>query len=248
MVNRRIIALLLLSAVLLSVACALAMAETTAEISQEPEKTEIEERAEAAIGHFTDDPDAIERAAGSVVKLEVYDAQDNKIGTGSGFCAFDSFVLITAAHVIVNMDHIIATCDDGACFRLEAAVGGDEDSDTAWFRLPEGMELIPLSVSSETPRRGEKILAIGSQFGIVNLVTLGNIAGVWKSQGVDWLLFTAPVSSGSSGGPILNNNGEVVGVVSGTYDKGQNLNVATPIDRIQAILSPEIRMGVAENE
>lgn len=238
----------LLIAFLFLSACTSKAVETKTEISTEPESAQTAEPDAIAKGCFTDDPDAIERAAGSVVKLEVYDAQNQKIGTGSGFCAFDSSVLITAAHVIVNMDHMIVTCDNGESFRLEAATDGDEDSDVAWFRLPEGTELIPLPVSSEMPRRGERILAIGSQFGIVNLVTTGNIAGVWESQGIGWLLFTAPVSSGSSGGPILNDNGEVVGVVSSTYDKGQNLNVAAPIEEIQNILSTDNGMEVTGNE
>ena len=248
MINRRFAAAPLLMACLLLSACASASVETAAGALPEPETARIADPAETVNGRFTDDPDAIERAAGSVVKLEVYDAQDQKIGTGSGFCAFDPSVLITAAHVIVNMDHMIVTCDNGESFRLEAATDGDEDSDAAWFRLPEGTELIPLPVSSETPRRGERILAIGSQFGVVNLVTTGNIAGVWESQGIGWLLFTAPVSSGSSGGPILNDNGEVVGVVSSTYDKGQNLNVATPIGEIQNIFSTDNGMEVTGNE
>lgn len=246
MIRRRLSAVPLLLAFLLLSGCA--RAEAAESPPRETGPAQIADPVETANGRFTDDPDAMERAAASVVKLEVYDAQDQKIGTGSGFCAFDPSVLITAAHVIVNMDHAIATCDNGESFRLEAAADGDEDSDAAWFRLPEGSELIPLPVSSETPRRGERILAIGSQFGVVNLVTLGNIAGVWESQGIGWLLFTAPVSSGSSGGPILNDNGEVVGVVSSTYDKGQNLNVATPIEEIQNILSTDNGMEVTENE
>ena len=247
MINRRFAAAPLLMACLLLGGCA--RAEAAAESPpRASEQARFADPVETVSGRFTDDPDAIERAAASVVRLEVYDAQDQKIGTGSGFCAFDPSVLITAAHVIVNMDHAIATCDNGESFRLEGAIDGDADSDVALLRLPEGTELDPLPVFTETPRRGERVLTIGSQFGLVNLVAVGNIAGAWETQGTSWLLFTAPVSSGSSGGPILNDNGEVVGVVSSTYDKGQNLNLAAPIEKTEEILATENGMEVTENE
>ena len=77
--------------------------------------------------------------------------------------------------------------------------------------------------------RGEKVAAIGSQFGIVNLITLGNVCGSFEMTDATWILFTAPVSSGNSGGPVLNDQGKVIGITAGAYDKGQNMNLAAPI-------------------
>lgn len=209
-----------------------------------------EERAagesETGVKAFTDDPRAIEVVAGSVVKVEVYGDHDQKIGTGSGFCAFDPAVLVTAAHVIVNMDHAIVTCDNGEAFRVEKAVDGEKESDVAIFQLPEEVKLSPLPVSINAPLRGEKIVAIGSQFSVLNLVTLGNMAGTWNSKEIDWLLFTAPVSAGSSGGPILNDRGEVIGIISSTYDKGQNLNLASPISEAKEIYDLIYKEGELE--
>lgn len=184
---------------------------------------------------FSEDPASMERAAQSVVKLEVYDEQNKRIGTGTGFCCFDPSLLVTAAHVIVNMDHMIATCDNGDLIRIDRCIGGNENSDIALCALPDGVRLTPLSVSDAEPLRGEKTVAIGSQFGVANLITLGNICGRWEAGGVRWLLFTAPVSGGCSGGPLLNNDGFVIGMITATYDDGQNLNVATPISEAESI-------------
>ena len=83
---------------------------------------------------------------------------------------------------------------------------------------------------------GEDVLVISSQFGLTNLVSKGTLCGFWDTDITDWILFSAPVSGGSSGGPLLNEAGEVVGIVTGTYEKGQNLNLAAPIDKALALM------------
>ena len=179
-------------------------------------------RAEAA-------PD-VDRLAQSVVRLEAFDARGERLGTGSGFALGDPAVLVTAAHVIENMATMTAWRDDGTAFRVDGALDADRDADVALCPLPEDAGLTPLAAAGEAPRRGADVLVISSQFGLTNLVSKGTLCGRWNSGEADWLLFTAPVSGGSSGGPVFNEAGEVVGVVTGTYEKGQNLNLAAPVD------------------
>ena len=173
--------------------------------------------------------------AASVVKLEVFDSKGNRVGTGSGFAAFEEPVLITARHVIVNMDYMIATKDDGTTFRIDHIVEADEASDLAICELPEDAGIKALPLSNEEAKRGVSVIAIGSQFGVNNLVTMGNVCGKWDSENATWILFTAPVSGGSSGGPLLNEKGEVIGIVTGSYEKGQNLNLAAPVSKLRAL-------------
>lgn len=190
---------------------------------------------------FSEDTDAIETAAASVVKLEAYDRFDKKTGSGSGFCAYEDTLLITAAHVTANMEYMIATRDDGTMFRITAVVAGSTENDIAICRLPEGVTMTPLPTAEELPKRGEAVTVIGSQFGVTNLVTTGNIAGIYQEEGVQRLVFTAPVSSGNSGGPVFDPAGNVVGIVSGTYDKGQNMNFAVPISGAEALYKTNLR-------
>ena len=190
--------------------------------SQDPSET-------PATGQLRSAPDEVEVWAASVVKLEVYNEKGSMIGTGSGFAAFDEPVLITACHVIVNMDHMVAIRDDGTSFELDRVIAVNEAADVAVCALPEDAALTPLPMAESPAGRGKGVIAIGSQFGLRNLVTLGNVCGTWNSGDADWILFTAPVSSGSSGGPLLNEEGEVLGIITGTYDKGQNLNLAAPM-------------------
>ena len=186
---------------------------------------------------FLTDPEAIERAASSVVRLEVFDAKGDKIGTGSGFAVGDPAVLVTAAHVIHNMEYMIAWRDDGTSFRIGQALNADTDADIAICPLPEDAGLTPLPVAQKRTLRGEDILVIGSQFGLTNLVSKGTVCGMWNTDDADWTLFSAPVSAGCSGGPVFNKEGQVTGMVMGTYEKAQNLNLATPADKILKLLN-----------
>ena len=236
MVNRHRAAALLLCAALFPGACTLAAAETTAQLPEKAQSIRTDELFASGTVSFTDDPEAIEKAAASVVKLEVYDAQDHKIGSGSGFALGTPAVLVTAAHVIVNMDHMTAWQDDGTSFQIKYALAADTDADLAVCPLTEDIELPGLLSGSDRPKRGEDILVISSQFGLTNLVSKGTLCGYWNSEEADWLLFSAPVSGGSSGGPLFNGAGEVVGIVTGTYEKGQNLNLAAPVEKALALM------------
>ena len=190
----------------------------------------------AELGTFIDSPEAIEAAAASTVKIDAYDKDGIRIATGSGFVAGDPAVVVTASHVVVNMKEAEATTDAGDTFTLGRVLYANTDTDVAVFELPEGTGLVPLPCREDFPKRGEKAAAIGSQFGCVNLVTMGNVCGMWGSGPSERILFTCPVSSGNSGGPVFDREGRVIGLVSGTYDRGQNMNLAVPIGKVTVVL------------
>ena len=185
---------------------------------------------------FLEDVARIEAAADSVVRLESYDTNGNRISTGSGFCAVREGILITAAHLITNMDHMIATKDDGETFEVGQIIARNQDYDFVICEIPDSVKMNILPVAYEKPHRGEKLAVISSMLGTVNMVTMGNCSGEWSEANKDWIIFTAPVSGGSSGAPIFNDRGEVIGIVSGTYEGGQNVNIAAPISAITSWL------------
>ena len=188
---------------------------------------------------FSASPLMIEEAASSsVAELMIFDEDNNRIALGSAFCAFSERYLITASHVLAQMDHLTAASEAGEKYRVSAddILKEDEDADIAVLLLPEDSAFIPLPCAQEIPLRGEKLTAIGSARGIMNLVTFGNVCGHWSNGNVDWLVFSAPVSAGSSGGPLINDDGEVVGVIMGSYDGSQNLNFAVPIHEAELLI------------
>jgi len=180
---------------------------------------------------FGSDTAAIEAACDSVFRIEVFNKKDEKTGSGSAF-AYGDGLLITARHVLVNMEYAVITDDSGNRYRVEQLIDADEASDVAVCLMPSGCEAVPLEGDRTYPPRGEAVTAIGSQFGVLNLVSMGNVSGIWKAAEADFILFTAPVSGGNSGGPLLDSKGHVIGVVIGTYEKGQNLNVASPLEYV----------------
>ena len=191
------------------------------------------------VSAFSESPEAIEKAAAeSVLELIVFDFTNHRIAGGSAFVAFSDRLMITSNHVLKGMDHITVTSENGVSITLypEDILYRDKDADTAIFQLPEDSGLNPLPVSDEIPLRGEKTVAIGSARGIMNLVSLGNISAHWSDGMVQWIVFSAPVSPGSSGGPLINDRGEVIGIIMGSYDDSQNLNFAVPIQEAKRMI------------
>ena len=76
------------------------------------------------------------------------------------------------------------------------------------------------------------MVAIGSPLGLFNSVSDGIISGFRKIENVNMIQFTAPISHGSSGGAVLNMQGEVIGISSAGIDKGQNINLAVGYEDI----------------
>ncbi len=185
---------------------------------------------------FSSDPDAIERAAKSVLMLEVYDADNELLATGSGFVAFDNRTLVTNYHVIEDADWMVANSDDGYEYMVTKVLVADEAKDIAICGFMSPTDLTPLTFSDgEALRRAEPIVAIGSPIGITNTVSLGNISAIYEEDGVSWIQFTAPISSGSSGGVLFDDRGCVIGVTSASYEDAQNLNLAVDIAEVTAL-------------
>ena len=176
---------------------------------------------------YIDDFDAIEKTADSVFMLETYNTANEQIAIGSGFLAFDKHLLVTNYHVIEDASYVIAISDDSDRFLINQACVADKDLDIAILYLGESGDLDPLEFDvKQVLKRSMKVVAIGSPAGLMNTVSIGNISSFYKNSDKDWIQFTAPISSGSSGGPLLNAQGKVIGVTTATYASAQNVNMA----------------------
>ncbi len=176
---------------------------------------------------FTEDPDAIENAADSVFMLEVYGSNRQKMAIGSGFLAFDEKLLVTNYHVIEDAAYIIAISDEKEQYRVTEVCAEDKTRDIAILKISNTSGLKTLSFDTETQlKRSMKVVAIGSPAGLMNTISIGNISAFYTQGKKDWIQFTAPISSGSSGGPLFNSDGKVIGVTVATYTSAQNVNMA----------------------
>lgn len=167
--------------------------------------------------------------------LKVFNGDGEEIAQGSGFIAGKQ--IVTNAHVIagaawVNVYDSTNTLLSTAAYTTYVSI----DDDLAILPFPSASNS-GLSIRQDKPAIGDTIWAYGAPMGLQNTVTIGNISGYRDIDGRERMQISAPISSGSSGGPVVDTNGNVVGVVVATYKEGQNLNFAIPASRI-----PEISM------
>ncbi len=183
---------------------------------------------------FSTNPQAMNDACMGVVKLEIYDQNDEIIGTGSGFVAFSSDLIVTNCHVIADAHKIVAYSDVGDSYTVTDVLCVNSDKDVAiiCFESPADLPVLPLNESGEI-FRASPVVAIGSPKGFANTVSKGNVSSTFTEEDVRYIQFNAPISSGSSGGALINDDGLVVGITTATYDDGvgqaQNLNFAVNI-------------------
>jgi len=159
----------------------------------------------------------------------------------AGFQApIDIGYLLTNYHVIRSAATAEVRLDNGLSGSIMDVVMEDEDLDLALvqclIRSPEAPAILLIAEGPELPI-GEKVYAIGSPQGLEASLSEGIISGRREmSTGIWRLQTTAPISPGSSGGPLLNSTGAVVGIVQATRREGQNLNFVIPASQIISFL------------
>jgi hypothetical protein len=111
----------------------------------------------------------------------------------------------------------------------------DEDNDIALIQV-EGKELATLKLATAyVPKQGDSVIVIGSPFGLETTVSDGIISSMRGQGGL--IQITAPISPGSSGSPVFNSKGEVIGIATFLIQGGQNINFAIPIKRVVNLIN-----------
>jgi serine protease Do len=170
--------------------------------------------------------------------------------TGSGFIVRPDGYIVTNAHVAKDADKIKVTLNDKRSFDAKV-VGIDYFSDLAVLKI-NGTDLPTLKMgTSSTLRPGEFAIAIGSPLGFDHTVTLGIISAVGRSVldingNVNFIQTDAAINPGNSGGPLLNLNGEVIGVNTAVSTRGQNIGFSIPIDVCKSVSDSLIASGVVK--
>lgn len=180
---------------------------------------------------FAENTSAIEIADASVVTIFCYDYEGELAATGSGFVAFDGKTIITNYHVMTSAYTCKISTNQDISYEVSKILCYSKDQDIAILQLTKDTGLQPLTLGdSSIIKKGETVVAIGSPLGIKNTVSTGVLSGRLMADGMDVLQFTAPISSGSSGGALFDDNGNVIGITYASYIDGQNLNLAIPIE------------------
>jgi len=156
---------------------------------------------------------------------------------GTGFVVSPDGLIATNLHVIAGNSQITVTLSDHREFQVVEIWNGDRQRDLVIMRIQaKKLPVIPLG-NSDDIRAGDSIVAIGHPLGLEDTVSNGLVSAVRKlDKGLTVLQISAPIAPGSSGGPIFNDHGEVIGVATAIMLGGQNINFGVPISYLKELL------------
>jgi S1-C subfamily serine protease len=183
----------------------------------------------------------------SVVFIKTKDARGKASGFGSGFFITNKLIA-TNYHVIegatqVTAGSIYKTHEEFSC----KVLGANKENDLAIVEI-QGTTGIPLELSLQDLEIGERVYAIGNPEGLGGTFSEGLISSLRNFKGFtnSVIQHTAPMSQGSSGGPLLNSNGQVIGINSAINKTGQNINYAVDSSDL-LVLMTEVEPEEEEN-
>ncbi len=168
----------------------------------------------------------------SVFLVYLNDSSGSPSALGSAFLVAPR-LLITNAHVAEAGKPVLAVGPVRIPLKI---LRTDEKNDLAILSVDVDLTSKPLSLAKTELSPGEQIFAIGNPEGLEKTISQGIVSGLRKRDDRNLIQITCPISHGSSGGPILNAKGEVVGVAVGMLEDGQNLNFAVPVAYVRSIL------------
>lgn len=168
----------------------------------------------------------------SVVVIYTLDSNGNPVSQGSGFYVGPGIIL-TNFHVIDGASRIIIETEDNRRLDVEGVIASDVTTDLAMLKLRTNPNLPILKLGfDKTLIKGQPIVTISSPEGLKNTVSVGIISGIRNDAGVDLVQISAPITHGSSGSPLFDMFGDVIGVNSAGMETG-NLNFAVSINHVQ---------------
>ena len=173
-----------------------------------------------------------QKCSPSVFSIQTYDVEGLPYATGSGFFIDSSGLAVTNFHVLENALSATVTLSDGSVHEVLGVAGYHSSQDYALLRI-EGDSFTPLPIGdSSSLQVGDRIYTIGSPKGMQNTMSDGIISSTCRPEYQNRIQITAPISSGSSGGALLDEYGNVIGITTSTLVDSQNLNFAIPINEV----------------
>ncbi len=183
----------------------------------------------------------------SVFLIYLNDSSGTPTALGSGFL-ISPRTIVTNAHVVEAGEPMLAIGPVRIPLKIVAV---DKEHDLAELSVSADLTSKPLVLATDTVTPGERIFTIGNPAGLEKTISEGIVSGIRSWNGHDLIQITSPISHGSSGGPVLDANGEVVGVAVGMLEDGQNLNFAVPITFVKKLMErkaePATPFNLTEN-
>ena len=172
----------------------------------------------------------------SVVLLEMNDSNGQPLSLGSGFFVSNG-IIATNAHVIQGASSGSAKLiGDSHRMQILGTVAIDHHADLALLKVDSTAPSLVLDPNA-IPNVGDNVFVVGNPLGLEGTFSEGIISGVRRIEEDSILQMTAPISPGSSGGPVMGSSGAVIGISVATFQYGQNLNLAVPVSYLSKLLT-----------
>jgi S1-C subfamily serine protease len=174
----------------------------------------------------------------AVYLLVLQDEDGKTIGAGTGFLVSSDGLLVTNQHVVAEAHTIIAKAENGGLFPVTRIIATDSRNDLALIQF-NAKDLPFLALAPDgSAEAGTRIAIIGSPLGLEGTLTEGIVSARRRlpKEKRDVLQISAPISQGSSGSPVLDSQGRVIGVASFLLQDGQALNFASPSEQLRKLL------------
>jgi S1-C subfamily serine protease len=173
------------------------------------------------------------KVSGAVVVIHAYDDNEKLSKQGSGVVLNDKGYIVTNYHVLSGNKRIEILHGKEIIPNVDI-IGIDVEKDILILKI-EAKKFSPIKIgNSKSLKIGQRVFAIGSPMGLENSISEGIISGLRSYDELkrNFIQITASISPGSSGGAVVNDKGELIGISSLTVKEGQNLNFAIPIEDV----------------
>lgn len=197
-----------------------------------------------SIDPFFDDP-FFREFFGGQFRSRIPPQEQRITGQGSGFIIDGNGIILTNAHVVNKADKVTVTLKDGRTFNGQVR-GTDEVTDLAVVKISsQGAKKLPVALLGDSAnlKVGDWAIAVGNPVGLDNTVTLGIISTIGRSAAkagipdkrLDFIQTDAAINPGNSGGPLLNAQGEVIGINTAIRADAMGIGFAIPINKAKAL-------------
>ena len=204
--------------------------------------------ADSALSVQSSTASIVERASAATVALKCI--KDGQLAaSGSGFFVDNSGVLVTSYHVVQDCSEVKVLLENEDQYAVTSVFAVDPDKDIAILRV-SGYRLPVIALGdSSIAQRGDRVLVLGNPLGLRGSVTEGIISAVRSAQGMHVFQLDAAISPGSSGGPVLNDSGEVIAIAAFRLTEGEALNFAVPSNYVHGLLEidKKLTLGALKN-
>ena len=182
-------------------------------------------------------PRTIAQQAGkAVVGIAAINQWGEEESTGSGFFVDGKGTFVTNFHVVEGAYSLAVELSSGERFSQVYVLGIMPDRDLALLRI-DAKNTTPVTLGDDAEAEiGDTVYVMGNPLGMDRTFSNGLVSARRLLEGTNYIQISAPISPGSSGGPVMDEVGDVIGVATATFEDGQNLNLAIPTSYVESLL------------